>query len=216
MLRTLGGLLLAFASLHPWFASAQVPAPAEGPPAAPQPAALSPAVTPPAFPWRVSLATGAGTIVEVGSDFADAFGGGLSGVEERRTSRTEVIVRIDRDHRSLRLGGSYVYTAWDQDLYFGGVRSGTSTDQVHTLLAHAFVDWIRQEHLEVYSGLAVGAAYWHSSSELSGERQSDDSYFMAFQLHAIGLGVGSPRFRAFAELGIGSEGFVVAGLSGRF
>ncbi len=216
MLRTLGGLLLAFASLHPLFASAQVSAPAEGPPAAPQPADLPQAITPPAFPWRVSLATGAGTIVEVGSDFADAFGGGLSGVEERRTSRTEVIVRIDRYHRSLRLGGSYVYTAWDQDLYFGGVRSGTSTDQVHAVLAHAFVDWIREEHVELYSGLAAGVGYWHATSNLSGDQQSDDTFFPTFQLHAIGLGVGSPRFRAFAELGIGSEGFVVAGLSGRF
>lgn len=215
MLRNLTCLLLAVASLHPGTASAQVPAPSEGP-RPPEPPAPSAAVATPApLPWRVSLATGAGTIVEVADAFASDFAGGLAGVEERRTSRTEVIVRVDRDHRNLLLGGSYAYTTWDQALSYGGVRTGSSSDQVHTLLAHAFVDWIRDEHVELYSGLAVGVAYWHASQEFSGDRQTDDAFFVAFQIHALGLAVGTPRFRAFAELGLGHEGFLVAGLSGR-
>jgi len=190
------------------------PAPVAPPPGAPGSAPALPA--PQAGPtWRLSVGTGAATTIEI-LDFYRDLGLAFAGVASTRTGRTEVIVRADREQRRFRVGASYAFTRWDTRLSDGGGPRGSTRDEVHAVLVHGQFRWIDQEHVELYSGVGAGVARWASSTVLDGNRDHFSGVYGAWQLHLIGLGVGTPSFRAFAELGFGFEGVVLAGLAARF
>lgn len=206
MLRTL--CPLAVALLLPGLARAQAASTWPAPPAG---AALRDDPT-----WRLSLATGTATAVEILDAFFDELGNGLGPLETSRTGRTELVLRADQERGRLRLGGSYTYTTWDTRTTDALGPRGAAHDQVHALLLHAFVRWVDVEHVELYSGVGAGLAWWATSSTLDGARTRTDGVWAAWQLHLLGLGLGTPSLRAFAEVGLGFEGLLVAGLAGRF
>jgi hypothetical protein len=161
--------------------------------------------------WNLSVGTGAGGFVE----FADAFSGtGVGGYDSsRRQDRFQINARIDRElGRWLRVGAAWVYNRWTDAYFSGGAEVGTLENRVHVLMGDATLRWVRSEHLELYSALAVGAGRWREHGAGIAASHQDVTAGPAFQLRYIGIAAGSERVRLFADLGIGFEGLVVGGL----
>jgi hypothetical protein len=182
----------------------------------PQPGAVPPsASSAEGRAWSVSLGTGGGGFVE----FVDAFSNGGPGAYEtsRRENRLQLNARADLEltHR-FRAGVAGVYNRWTEAYFSGGARVGSIDNSAYALMADVTLLWVRTEQLELYSGLAAGAAWWRQAGQGIGVSQDGVQSGPAFQVRYIGLNVGNERFRAFIDLGIGFEGLVVGGLTLRF
>jgi hypothetical protein len=165
--------------------------------------------------WSVSLGTGGGGFVE----FVDAFsnGGPVAYDRSRRENRLQLNARADLElaHR-FRAGLAGVYNRWTEAYFSSGARVGSIDNSVYALMADVTLLWVRTERLELYSGLAAGAAWWNQVGQGIGASQDGVQSGPAFQIRCIGVNVGNERFRAFIDLGIGFEGLVVGGLTLRF
>ena len=172
---------------------------------------------PPALvgPWHVSLGTGGGGFVE----FVDAFsnGGPASYDTTRRRGRLQVNARVERQARpNLLVGVSWTWNRWTEDYFAGGTRVGSIENSVHSVLVGGSVQWFRAEYLELYTGLAAGAGRLSQAGSGIGSTQTGVQSGFAFQLRGLGLSAGNERFRAFAEVGLGFEGLLIAGATLRF
>lgn len=72
-------------------------------------------------------------------------------------------------------------------------------------------NWINKEHFGLYSKVAAGLMFVHSSYK--GESNSNTTF--TFQVSALGVEFGS-QLRGFAELGFGEQGVLAAGLRYKF
>lgn len=168
-----------------------------------------------AYPWSVSLGTGAGGYVE----FVDAFsnGGPVGYDSSRREGRFQVNARADRQlDRWFRVGVAWTWNRWTDAYYSGTTRVGTIDNSVHSLMADVTLRWYRGEHVELYSALAAGAGRWSQGGDGIGASQDGVQSGFAFQLRYFGINAGNERVRAFVDLGIGMEGLVVGGVTLRF
>jgi hypothetical protein len=165
----------------------------------------------PVHPWSVSVGTGGGSFFE----FVDAFAGSGPPYEQRQRDRLQLNLRVDRElGRRLRAGLAYTYLGWTDTYSSGGVPvTGTIDERSHVLMADVTVLWYRSEHVETYSALAAGYGTWRATGTVAGARYDDVQSGPAFQLRYFGLSVGNERFRAFADLGLGFEGLIVAGVT---
>lgn len=164
--------------------------------------------------WSVAVGTGAGGFFE----FVDAFAGsGPGGYDDsRRRDRFQLNLRADHElGRWLRAGVAYVYNGWTEEYLSGGSVVGTIDNSAHVLMADVTARWVRSEHLEVYSALAVGAGRWEQAGTGIGAGSDGVTAGFAFQLRYVGVSAGSERVRLFVNLGIGFEGLVVGGLLAR-
>ena len=80
-------------------------------------------------------------------------------------------------------------------------------------------DWMRREHVGLYSKAGVGITIMHETqkddNDPKGANQSDTSVIPNIQLTFIGCEAGSQTVRGFAELGLGEQG-VCAGVRYKF
>lgn len=132
-----------------------------------------------------------------------------------------------RVNRFLGVGAIGAFNCMKQDIYLNTTyKDGTQTTEKDgrlrqynlTLLPAVKFDWLRREHIGLYSKVGLGVS-------LMIERQKEDDgdklysctdVMFNFQLSAIGFEAGNLHVRGFAELGIGEQGVFVAGLRYKF
>ena len=120
----------------------------------------------------------------------------------------------------LAIGGFVSYSKWDSDV----LRNSGSHEKLGERKRNYFSVmpaikwyWVNKNSFGLYSKAAAGAAFLNSTEEeLATKKKHDDNgtYFM-FQLSFIGAEFGG-KFRGFAELGIGDQGFLQAGVRYKF
>lgn len=98
-------------------------------------------------------------------------------------------------------------------MYVRGARYDEVERRLLTLMAEGRLHWLRKPAVGLYSGLALGV--FQMSDDLASLPKSDD--LTGPGIHVILLGVRAGRdVGGFLELGAGFNGFLEAGISGRF
>ena len=119
----------------------------------------------------------------------------------------------------LGVGGILAFGTNKQDVMSGRDKLGESKNNYYTLMPAVKADWLRTKFFGMYSKLAVGATLRSEKydSDVNTENSSDDSeVHLNWQVSFIGIEAGSPAIRAFAELGTGEQGVVLAGVRYKF
>ena len=94
-----------------------------------------------------------------------------------------------------------------------GTPYGKVERRLLTLMAEGRAHWLRRRSVELYSGIALGVA--QMGDDLSSLSEEGDLTTLGFHVTALGMRVGRD-VGGFLELGAGFNGFLKAGLSGRF
>lgn len=165
--------------------------------------------------WTLSVGTGAGGLVEFADGLVGDVSAGLAGYTTERSGRLQANARVDREHGPwIRTGIAYTHQRWE-DEYFSapGASQGTVRDAVHVLVADFTLRWVHGRDVELYSGVAAGGALRRERGTVAGTRYREEEALFAFQLRLLGLSLGGERVRAFAEVGVGFEGLLVAGVA---
>ena len=118
----------------------------------------------------------------------------------------------------LSLGAVLVVAHNKQDIQLAGTTQGNDgswTNNYVTVMPALKYDWMRNEKMAIYSKLALGATWRNESIDFDDKDYIDygkDAFCFNWQASAIGFEYGSPTFRGFAELGVGEQGVVLAGI----
>ena len=112
----------------------------------------------------------------------------------------------------LGVGGIAAFGMNKQDAYFGGTYGGELKDTYYTLMPAVKFDWLRGKHFGMYSKAAVGATLRTEKYD----DKSESTVHFNWQASLLGMEVGSPQVRFFAELGFGEQGIFAAGLRYKF
>ena len=121
----------------------------------------------------------------------------------------------------LGVGGIFVYGKSTSDTYLehDNTKIGKSTNSYYTLMPAVKFDWLRKKNFGMYSKLAIGATLRSQKSESTDpafKDETDSNIHVNWQLSALGIEGGLPKVRAFAELGFGEQGVILAGLRYKF
>ena len=119
----------------------------------------------------------------------------------------------------LGVGGIFAFGTNKQDIIVSNKKSGEVKHSYFTLMPAVKFDWLRKKNFGMYSKLAVGMTLrTESTSDLDDEVESDSetAAHVNWQISALGIEVGSPTLRAFAEVGTGEQGFALVGLRYKF
>ena len=159
------------------------------------------------------------------SQIIDAFeniGGALVGAKFENESFTVPISAEYFYHVKpwLGVGGIFAYGQNKQDVYLLGDKDGEIKNTYLTLMPAAKFDWLRKKHFGMYSKLAFGATLRQesvTSYNLEKNPSSNDvMVHVNWQVSPIGMEFGGVYLRGFAELGIGEQGTLLAGLRYKF
>lgn len=132
-----------------------------------------------------------------------------------------------RVNRFLSVGAIGSFNCMKRDIYLnvtdgGGNRTKTYDGKAKkynvSILPAVRFDWLRREHVGLYSKAAVGVSFMieRQKEENGTKLESSMTPVPNFQASLFGVEAGSQRFRAFAELGVGEQGMAVAGLRYKF
>ena len=132
-----------------------------------------------------------------------------------------------RVNRFLGVGAIGAFNCMKQDIYLNTtykdrepekVKDGSLKKYNLTILPAVKFDWLRREHIGLYSKVGLGASFMmERQKEDNGEKlHSSTDVMFNFQLSAIGFEAGNLHIRGFAELGIGEQGVFVAGVRYKF
>ena len=125
----------------------------------------------------------------------------------------------------IGVGGTFVYGSCTQDIVNRSDPDNVKKDgeMVHnffTLMPAVKFDWLRKKHFGMYSKLAFGATLRQesvTSYNLEKNPSSNDvMVHVNWQVSPIGMEFGGVYLRGFAELGIGEQGTLLAGLRYKF
>ena len=127
-------------------------------------------------------------------------------------------------NKMLGLGAIFVYGNHKQDAYDlwtskkDRTRIGKSSNSYYTLMPAVKFNFLRKKNFGLYSKAALGVTYRTESIDyIDGSDDYDEKgLLLNFQLSFIGVEAGSPYLRGFAELGIGEQGIVCAGIRYKF
>ena len=111
-----------------------------------------------------------------------------------------------------------IYYPNDNKIYTINKRIGKGSDCYYTLLPAVKFNFVRKNHFGMYSKAALGVTFRTESIEydLDYDDYNEKSLLLNWQLSFIGVEAGSPYLRGFAELGIGEQGIVCAGIRYKF
>ena len=162
--------------------------------------------------------------IDSNSQIIDAFeeiGGGLFGA---RFDNEKYIGPISAEYFYhlkpwLGVGGIFVYGQNKQDVMMDHEKNGESKNSYITLMPAVKFDWLRKKNFGMYSKLAVGATLRsekYDSNINSNNSYSDSEVHVNWQASLIGIEGGSPTVRGFAELGMGEQGIILAGVRYKF
>ena len=127
-------------------------------------------------------------------------------------------------NKMLGLGAGFVYGNHKQDLYDrwssskDKIRIGKSSNSYYTLMPAVKFNFVRKKNFGLYSKAALGVTYRTESFDYIDDSDDYDEkgLLLNWQLSFIGVEAGSPYLRGFAELGIGEQGIVCAGIRYKF
>ena len=121
----------------------------------------------------------------------------------------------------LGIGGVFVYGHSTEDAYLRGNddKVGEHKNTYITVMPAAKFDWFRRKNIGLYSKLALGVTFRNEKIDSTNpdvQDESDSSVHFNWQASLFGIEAGSPKVRAFGELGFGEQGIFVAGVRFKF
>ncbi len=137
-------------------------------------------------------------------------------------------------NKTIGIGAVGAFTGMSRDMYITYTnlnnnetvkeKTGRAAKQFYTIMPTVKIDWLRKKNVGLYSKIGAGMTLIHETqkddekSGMKGEKTdySKNSVMFNFQVSAIGVEVGSPKFRGFAELGYGEQGIALIGLRYKF
>ena len=125
----------------------------------------------------------------------------------------------------LALGASFTYSKWDSDVLdrSSHQKLGDRKRNFFSVMPSFKSYWINKNNFGLYSKVSAGVGFlsikdnikdYKDGKEVNEKKDDNGTYFM-FQLSFVGVEFGS-KFRGFAELGIGDQGFLQAGVRYKF
>ena len=120
----------------------------------------------------------------------------------------------------LAVGGFVSYSKWDSDIQKKSgnhEKVGERNRNYIAVMPAIKYYWVNNNSFGLYSKAAVGAAFLKSTEkDLATNTSKDESstHFM-FQASFLGAEFGN-QFRGFAEVGVGEQGFIQAGIRYKF
>ena len=128
-------------------------------------------------------------------------------------------------------GGIFCYNGSSYDMY-GNLKNNTSgsTEKTKigkgsvsniTLMPAVKLNWLRTKYFGMYSKFGIGASLMLEKQKLDYEGKDetihdDSSIIFNWQASLLGIEVGHPNVRLFAELGCGEQGILLGGLRCKF
>ncbi len=109
-----------------------------------------------------------------------------------------------------------------EDRYMDDVIFSSVSRKYFSVMPSLKLNWLRKEHWGLYSKVAAGVTYGHSSDDeydngvKTGQVTTSNDLFCNFQATVIGIEAGGKHVRGFAELGIGEQGVGLAGVRYKF
>lgn len=128
---------------------------------------------------------------------------------------------------ALRMGYNfYPYERWavgvqgtyervGDQLTFSNGLVGNKRADVATFMVYSDYKWLNKPMFQMYSGGGLGASFYHFYRVGGTPKISFRSTTFAFQFNPIGMRVGK-QIGFFLEMGLGWNGIVNAGISGKF
>lgn len=180
---------------------------------------------------EVSIALGVGSTSQLFDTYED-IGNALFGWDSKDEKyigpiSAEYFYHINK---WLGIGSIFVFGNYKVNLYDNGYgyysysrnnsnkRLGKKSCNYYTLLPTVKFNFVRKTHFGLYSKAGLGVTYRTESTEYNfdNDYDTDKSFLLNWQLSFIGVEAGSPYLRGFAELGLGEQGVVCAGLRYKF
>lgn len=171
---------------------------------------------------ELSLSYGVGSIAQVG----DGIGEGIALIfSDKEYDDGFILGPITAEYfyhfnnPRLAIGGSFSYSKWDSDVLIRNSHEkvGETKRNFFSIMPSFKCYWVNKNHFGLYSKVAAGVGFLKNKSknfELNKENDETNTYFM-FQASFIGAEFGS-KFRGFVELGVGDQGFALAGIRYKF
>ena len=118
----------------------------------------------------------------------------------------------------LAVGGIVTFSQYGEDVEYQGVKEGERKRRYISVMPSVKYYYVDKKSFGLYSKVGLGGMLLNCKSEdiKNGKSDSDSKLFVAYQVSALGLEVGSQNIRAFLEGGVGEQGIVLAGLRCKF
>ncbi len=120
--------------------------------------------------------------------------------------------------RWFGIGAAAVFERSTADVYQHDELKGTTKVNYFTLMPIAKFNWFDFKVFGMYSKLGAGYTFRNSETNNieTAETDKSNSDMVAFQFSPVCMQIGTPSIRAFAELGVGSQGILNVGVRYRF
>jgi hypothetical protein len=194
---------------------------------------------------EVGITIGSGATTEIFNDLADfteiivstlitttATGGSFTGnVSYGDESYIPTISAEYYYHVSklVGLGGFVAFNGMDRDMYANWKNNSTDATTKEkigkasrrnlSIVPTAKFDWLRKKYIGMYSKLGMSVSFMHESQKDDvdgGLDYSDTETIFNVQVSLLGIEAGSRNIRGFAELGMGEQGILLAGVRYKF
>ena len=119
----------------------------------------------------------------------------------------------------IGIGAIGAYAKETKDILIANENYGEAKNTFITVMPAAKFNWLRKKYFGMYSKVAVGLTFVSKKEDYSkgnAENQSESIVGFNFQASALGIEAGSENIRAFAELGVGEQGVILAGVRAKF
>ena len=127
------------------------------------------------------------------------------------------------------LGGFVAFNGMDRDMYVTWTNNTNNTKSTSktgvarrrnlSVIPAAKFDWLRTKNFGMYTKAGIGVSIMRETQKddiEGGTDYSDTDLVPNVQLSLLGLEGGTEHIRAFAELGFGEQGILLAGLKYKF
>ena len=121
------------------------------------------------------------------------------------------------------VGAVAVLATNNEDAYAKEVLKSHYIRSYFTLMPSVKFNWLRKNKWGLYSKVAAGASLasfnnqdYNETGKLTGEKETSNDVYFNFQASLIGVEAGGQHVRGFAELGIGEQGIILAGVRYKF
>ena len=131
--------------------------------------------------------------------------------------------------KGVALGGIIAFNGMDRDMYVewrDNVNNAHHKDKTGkakrrniSIIPAAKFDWLRKKYFGMYSKLGVGLSFMYESQKddrSGGTDYSKTTVIPNIQASLLGIEAGTQNIRGFAELGLGEQGIILAGLRYKF
>ena len=117
----------------------------------------------------------------------------------------------------IAVGAIGVYAHTTKDMIIGKNKEGTANLNFMTFMPAVKFDWLRKEHIGLYSKIGVGVSVINEKQSCRGaEDYKHTTACFNWQASFFGIEVGDTNIRGFAEFGVGEQGMLAVGVRFRF